>query len=325
MMKLFLLDRLITIGFLCIIFIFTLIYFILIDLPSVTIVSVAFVFLALCIGWLVGSFFMMKRKVIRIRQLVQQIEQPYLVGEVLPKPSSLLEQQYFEVMRIVSQDAISNIERVDKEAREYKEFIEQWIHELKTPLTAMSLILANDEDLRKLRRELKRLDNLTDQVLHFARLQSIEKDKQFTPFSTARLLHQTVKNQMDLLIAAKIQVVIEGDTTIYNDQKALQFIVNQFLINSVKYCPNSKILMRNVENTFIFEDNGIGIPKHELPRIFERGYTGTNGRKLGTSTGMGLYIVSNMCAELHIQLSVDSEIGQFTRFTLIFPPNLTKM
>ena len=73
------------------------------------------------------------------------------------------------------------------------------------------------------------------------------------------------------------------------------------------------------DNVLLYEDNGIGILKHELPRIFEKGYTGTNGRKLGTSTGMGLYIVANMCKELHIQLDVQSEVGQYTRFILTFP------
>ena len=325
MMKAFLLDQLVTICFLCIGFISMFIFFLLLDIPLVTIGSILVVYTVLCIGWLCVSFMVMKRRLTRINRLVQQIEQPYLIGEVLVKPSSFIEQQYFEVMRVVSQDAILRVEQENREALEYKEFDEQWIHELKTPLTAMSLILANDADIRKLRRELKRLDNLTDHVLQFARLQSIEQDKQFATFSLAPLLNQAVKNQMDLLIAAKIQVVIEGDSTVYNDQKALQFIVTQFLINSAKYCPNSRVFMRIAENTFTYEDNGIGIPSHELPRIFDRGYTGTNGRKLGTSTGMGLYIVANMCAELNIQLNVESELGQFTRFTLVFPPNLTKM
>lgn len=319
MMKLFLLDRIITIGFLLLSFIFMLLFLALLNIPFVTILSIAMIFVSLCIGWLAVSFFVMKRRRNRISSLLQQMEAPYLIGALLPKPSSFIEQQYVEMMRIVSQDAIYRVEQANREAREYKEFVEQWIHELKTPLTAMSLILANNPDTRKLRRELKRLDNLTDHVLHFARLQSIEKDKQFSKFPLAPLLNQAVKNQMDLLIAAKIEVSIEGDATIYNDQKTLQFIVNQFLINSAKYCPGSKVSMRMDENTFTYEDNGIGIPKHELPRIFERGFTGANGRTLGTSTGMGLYIVATLCKELHIQLDVDSQIEQFTRFTLTFP------
>lgn len=325
MMKLYFLDRLVTLGFLSIGLVFTIVFLVMLNIPIVTVMSVVIVYVLLSIGWVVTSFMLLKKRLERVHHLLAEMEQPYLVGEVLPKPTSIAEQQYYEVMRAVSLDAISMVEQANRASREYKEFVEQWIHELKTPLTGMSLILANDADPRKLRRELKRLDNLTDQVLHFARLQSMEKDKQFVVFEMEPLLNQAVKNQMDLLIAAKMNVAIEGDMTVYNDQKALQFIVNQFLINSAKYCRNSQVKLTMEGQTLTYEDHGIGIPKHELPRIFDRGYTGTNGRLHGTSTGMGLYIVANMCKELHIQLEVESEVGQFTRFRLSFPQNLTEM
>lgn len=319
MMKQFLLDKMVTIGFLCIAFIFMIVFLALLKIPVITMISISLVYLLCIISWLAVNFYIMKRKVEKMNHLIQQLEPLYLIGELLPAPSSLIEQQYFEIMKIISKDAIDHVENADREAHEYKEFVEQWIHELKTPLTAMNLILANNGDTRKLRREMKRIENLTDQILQFARLQSIEKDKQFSHISLASLMNRAVKNQMDLLIAAGIQVTIEGDSVILTDQKALQFIVNQFLINSSKYCPESHVLIHIMDNGFIYEDNGIGIPKHELPRIFERGYTGTNGRKLGTSTGMGLYIVSKICKELNIHVEAESEVGQYTRFTLHFP------
>lgn len=319
MIKAFLVDKLIPLGFLGIAFNFVLILLVLLDVPAMTIWTGAFIFIVLLITWLMTTFIVSKRKLEKLQRIVTQLEQPYLAGEVLPTPNAYLEHQYFDIVRTISKDAIERVEQADRNAQAYKEFVEQWIHELKTPMTAMGLILANEGDTRKLRKELKRLDNLTDQILHFARLQSIEKDKQFEHIALATTLNQAVKNQMDILIAARMQVVIEGDTTIYTDQKALQFIMNQLLINSAKYCPQSKVLMTIRDNVLLYEDNGIGILKHELPRIFEKGYTGTNGRKLGTSTGMGLYIVANMCKELHIQLDVQSEVGQYTRFILTFP------
>ncbi|MCM3358261.1 sensor histidine kinase [Psychrobacillus sp. MER TA 171] len=322
-MKQFLLDRIITIGCLLIAFIFMLIFLVMLEIPTLSIVTLGTFYLLLCGTWLAVNFITIKNKLRRLERLLRQVEQPYLVGEVLPTPYSFTEQQYFDIMRIISQDAISRVEQANREAKEYKEFVEQWIHELKTPLTAMNLVLANDADIRKLRRELKRLNNLTDHILHFARLQSLEKDKQLAPFQLGQLLNQAVKNQMDLLIAAKIRVSVDGEAIIFSDQKALQFIVNQFLINSAKYSPSSQVKMQISEKALVYEDNGIGIPKQELPRIFDRGYTGTNGRNFGTSTGIGLYIVSKMCDELHIRLTVQSEVGQFTRFTLEFPSNLT--
>lgn len=320
----FLLGKSITIGFFFIAFIFCLLFLALLQIPVATIVMIGASYLLLFCGWLVVSFRIEQRKLKRIEQLIQTLESPYLVGEVLPKPSSLTEKQYFELMKAISHDAITQVERVNKDAGDYKEYVEQWIHELKTPLTAMSLVLSNEPDVRKLRRELKRADNLTDTILHYARLQTLEKDKQLVQFDVAPLLNMAVKNQMDLLIAAKIQVQIEGDFSVYSDQKALQFIINQFLINSAKYSPASKVRICAAEHKLIYEDYGIGIPADELPRIFERGYTGTNGRTFGTSTGMGLYIVNKLCEELFIDINVESVVGQYIRFILTFP-NLTKM
>lgn len=319
MMKEFLLDKLIPLGFLGIVLNFLLIFLAILNVPVVTIITVAIIFIVLIVTWLVTTFIVAKRKIENINRIVDQLDHPYLAGEILPPPSSYWEYQYFAIVRNISKDAIDRVEQADRQAQEYKEFVEQWIHELKTPMTAMALILANEGDTRKLRRELKRLDNLTDQILHFAKLQSLEKDKQFDDIPLASALNEVVKNQMDILIAARMQVTIEGDTTIYSDQKVLQFIMNQLLINSAKYCPGSKVVMTIRNNILTYEDNGIGILKHELPRIFEKGYTGTNGRKVGTSTGMGLYIVANLCKELHIQLAVKSEVTQFTRFILTFP------
>lgn len=324
MMQQFLLGKMITIGFLTITFIFSVSYLFLLQLPTGTIFMIASTYLLLFTGWLFISYYSERRKLKRIEQLLETLKEPYLLGEVLPKPTSMTEQNYFSVVQFISHDAISRVELANRQSRDYKEYVEQWIHELKTPLTAMNLILANEADSRKLRRELKRADNLTDNILHYARLQTIEIDKQLSHFDVAPLINKAVKNQMDILIAAKIQVEVIGDFHVYSDQKALQFMINQLLINSAKYCPGSKVTIEALNNRIIYEDNGIGIEAHEIPRVFERGFTGSNGRTLGTSTGMGLYIVSKLCEELCIELQVKSEIGKFTRFELTFP-NLTKM
>ncbi|MER1986676.1 MAG: HAMP domain-containing sensor histidine kinase [Solibacillus sp.] len=323
-MRQFLLGKSITIGFLLIVYVFTISFLFVLQLPIVTVRTVAATYAVLFVGWLTVSYLSERRKLQHVEQLVKALEEPYLLGEVLPKPTSMTEQNYFTIVQAISHDAISRVERANRQSRDYKEYVEHWIHELKTPLTAMSLMLASEPDVRKLRRELKRADNLTDSILHYARLQTIETDKQLADVDMQALINRTVKNQMDILIASKIQVEISGNLTVYSDQKALQFIVNQFLINSAKYCPGSKVTIHASAHQLIYEDNGIGIPAHEIARIFERGYTGTNGRTLGTSTGMGLYIVAKLCEELHITLQVKSQRGRFTRFELTFP-NLTKM
>ncbi|WP_339212859.1 sensor histidine kinase [Solibacillus sp. FSL W8-0372] len=324
MIRGFLQSKLISVGFLWIGYLLFLLIFMLIDVPFGTIAMISLAFIFIQLSWLITSFFYEKKRYEEMKQQMEKLEEIYLLGEVLRKPKSLVEHKYYEAMMAVSQDAISRVEQSQRSAKEYKEYVEQWIHEIKTPLTAMSLILANEQDVWKLRRELKRADNLTDNILHYARLDSIEKDKQLKEHSLNAILNDVVKNQMDLLIASKMKVEIDGDANIYTDNKALQFIVNQLLTNSAKYCPGAKITMRVKGKELIYEDDGIGILSHELERITQRGYTGSNGRKLGTSTGMGLYIVAQLCKELHIELNIKSEHNSYTRFQLIFP-NLTEM
>jgi signal transduction histidine kinase len=324
MIREFLQDKFISLGFLWIGYFLLLLFLMLINVPFGTIVMVALAFIIVQLSWLITSYVYEKKRYVEMQQQMAKLEETYLLGEVLRKPRSLVERKYYEAMLTVSQDAIARVEQSERSAKEYKEYVELWIHEIKTPLTAMSLILANEQDVWKLRRELKRADNLTDNILHYARLDSIEKDKQLKEHSLNVMLNDAVKNQMDLLIASKMKVEIDGDSTVYTDSKAIQFIVNQLLTNSAKYCPGAKITMCVKGNELLYEDDGIGILAHELERITERGYTGTNGRKLGTSTGMGLYIVAQLCKELHIELKIKSELNSYTRFQFIFP-NLTKM
>ena len=197
------------------------------------------------------------------------------------------------------------------------------MHETNTPLTACSLILANGGDPRKLRRELKRADNLTENILYYARLRTAEKDTVIREVSVAAVIDEAIKSQMELLISAGIRVQTQGDFTACTDDKALCFILKQLLVNCAQYCPGCTVAITAAEGAVTVADDGIGIPAHELPRVTERGFTGTNGRTRGSSTGMGLYIVRELCEHLNIGLTIESEQGQYTRFRLAFA-SLTK-
>ena len=123
---------------------------------------------------------------------------------------------------------------------------------------------------------------------------------------------------MELLIAANISVFIEGEATVYTDPKLLVFILKQLLINCAKYCPGCRVDISLGEHSLTFSDNGPGIPAHELTRVTERGFTGSAGRARGESTGMGLYIVSELCKTLNIAMEIASEEQRFTRFVFRF-------
>lgn len=292
---------------------------------SISLIAVMELFFLFLTGsWLLVSFVMERRNIRGLQKLEKELDDKYLLGEILPPPTGYLEQQYYRMFKTISRSAVGLVEETRREKEEYCDYVESWIHEIKTPLTACSLILDNDGDVRKLRRELKRADNLTENILYYARLRSVEKDTKIKILQAAAVIEEAVKSQMELLIASKISVETEGSFTVCTDDKSLCFILKQLLINSAKYCPGCHVNITAVDGKIIFEDDGIGIPSHEIRRVTERGFTGSNGRHFGRSTGMGLYIANELCKRLDIELQVESEEEKYTRITLLFR-NLTKL
>ena len=262
------------------------------------------------------------RRLRRLKGRLEALPEKYLIGETLERPRDALELEYYLLMQEISRSAIGAVEQARAEKQDYCDFVERWVHEIKTPLTACSLILANGGDPAKLRRELRRADNLTETILTYAKLRTAEKDTQITLAALRAVCDQAVREEMELLIAADIGVSIEGDVAVYTDAKLLVFILKQLLINCAKYCPGCRIHIGLAAGSLAFEDDGPGIPARELPRVTERGFTGSAGRSRGQSTGMGLYIVSELCEKLNIGLKIASEEGRFTRFVFRFPSGI---
>ena len=280
--------------------------------------------LILAVGWVIVSFFLDSSRIKRLQQLVGSLNEKYLLGEIVPKSYNPLERQYYDIMQTISRDAIGIVEKERREREEYCDYVESWIHEIKTPLTACSLILSNGGDRGKLKAELKRADNLTENILYYARMRTADRDMSITKASAAKIIEQAVKEQMDVLISANISVETNGDFTLYTDAKAVSFIIKQLLINCAKYCRGCHIDIDAADGMITVYDNGIGIPDYDVSRITERGFTGTNGRRLGGNTGMGLYIVNELCKNLGITFKAESKQNEYTRITLSFN-SLTKM
>ncbi|MDE7165115.1 MAG: HAMP domain-containing histidine kinase [Clostridiales bacterium] len=283
--------------------------------------SEAFFVVAVVVRYSVG-YAVTNSRLKRLQKSHDELDKKYLLGTLLPKPPGSVEREYYEIMSSVSRSAIGEAENAQREKEEYCEFVEQWIHELKTPLTACSLICDNGGDKSKLKRELKRADNIADTALYYARLRSPENDTVIAAIDLRKVLDDAVISQRELLTAAKISVEINGGFTVDTDGKAVGFVVKQLLINCAKYCAGCHIVMTAENGVLSIADNGVGIASDELPLIMRRGYTGTEGRRIG-STGMGLYISSEICKRLEIDFTARSEVGKGTTFYLKFP-NLTK-
>lgn len=261
--------------------------------------------------------------------LAGQLEERYLIAEVMEKPERADDQVYYQILKMADKSMLEQIGAVRRERLEYKEQIEQWVHEIKTPITAMKLICENHRsDLTKeLLTELEKTNRLTEQVLYYARSEHTEKDYSVREIRLFDAVHQAIAKNKYLLLQNGVNIDLqETDDTVYSDEKWVCFILNQLIANSVKYraeqpaikfytvCQGNRI-------TLCVQDNGIGIDASDLPRIFEKGFTGRNGRNTAqNSTGIGLYLSRRLCDKLGIGLSADSA-GNGTTIRLSFHIN----
>ncbi|MCM1237460.1 MAG: ATP-binding protein, partial [Ruminococcus flavefaciens] len=218
-----------------------------------------------------------------------------------------------------------------RERAEYKEYIEQWIHEIKTPITAMRLLCENhrSEIPKQLSKsfllELEKTNQYTEQALYYARSEHTQKDYSVREIRLCDVIHQAIAENKHLLLHYNVRIdVKETGHTVYSDEKWLCFILNQLIVNAVKYRSETPILRFDIEhhngNTILnIADNGIGIAASELPRIFEKGFTGENGRNAAqNATGIGLYLCKRLCDKLGIGITAHSADHR-TVFQLSFP------
>ena len=213
--------------------------------------------------------------------------------------------------------------------QEYSDELLAWVHEVKAPLTTINLLLEHVEDIslrRKLENEWLRLHLLVDQQLHQTRLASIEKDNYLNEVELKPIVYKEIRGMQAWCIEKGIGFeVAELTETVLTDGKWLAFIVRQILSNAIKYSPaNSEVTIFTEHDptgaTLLhIKDVGLGIPLEDLPRIFQKSYTGTAGRESSQSTGMGLYLASNVARKIGIRIYVQSNVGEGSLFTLRFP------
>lgn len=215
---------------------------------------------------------------------------------------------------------------------DYKEYIELWIHEIKLPIATSKMIIENNKNktTKKIEEELEKVENYIEQALFYARSNTVEKDYFIKKVPLKEMVNESIKKNKNALIQEKIAINIhEIDLEVRTDNKWVVFILNQIIQNSVKYRNqdrNSQIEIYakpGKEKVMLFiKDNGIGMKKGEITRVFEKGFTGTNGRLLSKkSTGIGLYLCKKLCNKLGMGIELESTEGEGTEICLIFPQN----
>lgn len=263
-----------------------------------------------------------------LSKTVDNLDKKYLISEVIDKPVYLEAEPYYDLLKKASKSMREEINSIKNSRKEYKDYIEQWIHEVKTPIASIKLIEENNKTntSRVVLQELEKLDTYVEQALFYARSEEVEKDYLIREMSLEECINKIIIKNKQIFILNNIDVEIDNiDKNVYSDSKWLEFILNQIIVNAIKYRnnkdPKVKVYVSDVKNgiKLIVEDNGIGIPTDELERVFEKGFTGSTGRLNSKSTGIGLYLCRKLCDKLGLLIDIESEINRYTKVSITFP------
>lgn len=264
------------------------------------------------------------------KEKLEKLDQKYLIVELLDQPSFLEGKILTDSLYEIDKSMLDRINKYKVKTQDFKEYVELWIHEVKLPISSLTLMLHNrkTEENKKLQEQLSRLDNYLEQILYYVRSENAEKDYLITSTNLAKVISNVALKNKDVLLEKRIDFIVSDvNINVFTDSKWLEFIINQIIDNSIKYSkeknPYIKIVAKedNERVDLAIYDNGIGIKKEDLPRVFEKTYTGSNGRNGKNSTGMGLYIVKKLCERLNHKVSIKSIEKEFTCVKISFAKN----
>ena len=295
------------------------------------IIAITIILLVTYILLFLTDFFRKQKFYTDLLTNIDNLDKAYLVLETLSRPEfyegELLYQALYEIDKSMNENV-----RIEKEQLlDNKEYIEMWIHEVKRPLASLVLTLNNQKNIldRKTKNILKRLEDYVDQVLYYVRSENAEKDYFIKEVDLSKVIKNVGIKNMDDLLDNKVEFIVDKTNyKVFTDSKWLEFILNQIINNSIKYKRNIdnsyiKIYVKDTINTttLIIEDNGIGIKSSDIRQVFDKTFTGTNGREKTTSTGMGLYIAKNLCKKLGHKIEIESKENEYTRVFITFAKN----
>ncbi len=294
------------------------------------IISITIIFLVSSILILTISYLRKKNFYNNLFFGIKNLDESYLVVETLSKPEFYEGKLLMNALYDINKSMIENVNNQKTLLRDFKNYIEMWIHEVKIPLATLNLTLTNKKGLNtKVKTQLKRVEDCVDQVLFYVRSENAEKDYLIKETNLKEIIKNVGLKNIDDLRENKIDFITENiDYKVLTDSKWLEFILRQIINNSIKY-------KRNIKNSYIkikafkdfdtlvlmIEDNGIGILKQDINQVFDKTFTGSNGREYNSSTGMGLFIAKNLCNKLGHKIKIESIKDKYTRVYITFGSN----
>ncbi|BFN03589.1 sensor histidine kinase [Clostridium tetani] len=304
-----------------------------IDFPITNILYAYFVSIVILIIFLVYEYSKVRAFYKQLYEILNSeniMENIINIGEV-----RTIEQKLFtQILKKLYKSYEDKVYKYKDIQKHYLDFINQWVHQMKTPVSVIDLILQEEdtsefnEILDSIGEENEKISQGLNIMLYNARINEFNHDFNVEDIDILLILRKVINDNKKLLIRHKIFPKISGETAIVQtDKKWIYFVINQIVINAIKYTAatekDKKIINFNIKEdttkiVVSIEDNGIGIPKEDLGRVFNAFFTGKNGRKTSESTGMGMYLSKRICEELGNEVYIESEEGKGASFYIAF-------
>ena len=298
---------------------------------SEVIIGITIVFVIINCSVIATGYFKRRRFYDYLISNVDKLDKKYLVLEMLNKPSFYDGEILYEVLYEINKSMNENVKKYEISLTDFKEYIELWIHEIKLPIASLTLMNHNQKSKvdKRYVEQIRRIDDYVDQILYFVRSENAEKDYLIKEANLKKIINNVAMKNKDDLLENNISFIVEvQDEMVLTDSKWLEFIINQIVSNSIKYKHDDvdsviklKVEEQSKQIDLHIYDNGIGIPAKDIKRVFEKTFTGENGRSRSKSTGMGLYIVKRLCEKLGHKIAVKSVPNEYTDVVISFSKN----
>lgn len=270
---------------------------------------------------------------------VERLDKPNLICELVNRPGFAEGQVFYDTLALATKAMNDEIGSYRLSSEEYRDYVETWIHEIKTPIAAAHLVAENNPGpaTRSMDGEVDRIESYVEQALFYSRSANVEKDFAIREVDLGDMVREALRRNARMLIEAQVTPKLDDlNYTVYADEKWIAFVLGQILGNAAKYrTRNSPALIEisaerhdvsldSICTVLSIRDNGIGIPTSDVSRVFDKGFTGQNGRAFAKSTGIGLYLCQQLCIKMGLRISLESHVGEGTQVSIAFP-NLKKL
>ncbi len=265
------------------------------------------------------GFFRYRRDHLRMQRLIANIQEAEFK---LPKAGNAIEADYQELIKRLATDRENIRKDLVNQQKDYQDYYSLWVHQIKTPIAGMHLLMEEDNwDKKALKEELFRIEEYVGMVLSYLRLTNESSDYLFKQLELDEVIKASIRKYSQTFILKKISCDFKPtNLKIYSDAKWAQLVIEQILSNALKYSnKNTTITISKEKEELVIADEGIGIRPEDLPRLGQAGFTGYNGHEDSKSSGLGLYLCKQIMGKLNGKLRIESKVSVGTKVYLKFP------